>query len=80
MHLFRKFKVLTGVPPVIFLRNIRLEKAAILLRNKSGNITQIANSVGISSPSYFARCFREYFGVTPKDYLSSNNDKKNSYQ
>ncbi len=80
MHLFRKLKVLTGVPPVIFLRNIRLEKAAILLGNKTGNITQIANSVGFSSPSYFTRCFREYFGVSPKDYIKSNNDKKNSFQ
>jgi DNA-binding response OmpR family regulator len=71
MHLFRKLKALTGIPPVTLIRNMRLEKAAKLISCKAGNITEIANSVGISNPSYFSKCFRDYFGVLPKDYTGS---------
>lgn len=67
-HFFRKLKALTGVTPVVLIRNIRLEKAALLLQNKSGNVVEVANSVGISNPSYFTKCFREYYGVLPKDF------------
>lgn len=69
-HLFRKLKVLTGMGPIVLIRKLRMEKAARLLLSKSGNITEISNSVGISNPSYFTRCFREYFGMSPKDYLA----------
>jgi AraC-like DNA-binding protein len=67
-HLTRKLKVLTGLAPATLIRNIRLEKAAELLMAKAGNITEIANSVGISNPSNFTKAFRSYFGVSPKDY------------
>ncbi len=68
-HLTRKLKVLTGLTPGILIRNIRLEKAADLLRSKAGNITEVANSVGISNPSNFTKAFRKYFGKSPKDYM-----------
>ena len=74
-HLHRKLKVLTGVSPVVLIRNIRLEKAALLLKNKSGNVVEIANSVGISNPSYFTKCFREYFGVLPKDFQAETTSR-----
>jgi YesN/AraC family two-component response regulator len=45
-----------------------MERAGKLLRENRGNITEVANSVGISNPSYFTKCFRDYFGVSPKDY------------
>ena len=67
-HLTRKLKILTGISPGILIRNVRLEKAAELLEHKTGNITEIANSVGISNPSGFTRLFRSYFGVSPKEY------------
>jgi len=70
-HLFRKLKVLTGMSPVVLIRRFRMEKAARLLLSKSGNITEISNSVGISNPSYFTRCFREQFGMSPKEYLAA---------
>jgi AraC-like DNA-binding protein len=67
-HLTRKLKILTGLPPGTLIRNIRLEKAAEFLAQNTGNITEIANSVGISNPSNFTRAFRNYFGVSPKEY------------
>ena len=71
MHLSRKLKIITGLTPGTLIRNIRLEKAAELLLKKSGNITEIANSVGISNPSNFTKSFRNYFGVSPKGYTKS---------
>jgi DNA-binding response OmpR family regulator len=53
MHLSRKIKILTGYFPGIYIRNMRLEKAAELLSQKAGNITEVANSVGMSNPSNF---------------------------
>jgi AraC-like DNA-binding protein len=67
-HLNRKLKILTGLPAGIMIRNIRLEKGAELLRRKIGNITEVANSIGISNPSGFTKSFRIYFGVSPKEY------------
>lgn len=68
MHLTRKLRILTGLSPHIFIRNIRLEKAAEMLMKNAGNITEIAYSVGFSNASRFAKVFREYFGVLPKKY------------
>ncbi len=68
MHLSRKLKILTGMSPGALIRNMRLHRAAELLSEKAGNITEIANSVGMSNPSNFAKAFRNYFGVSPKKY------------
>ncbi|MDP4224179.1 MAG: DNA-binding response regulator, partial [Bacteroidota bacterium] len=68
-HLTRKLKILTGFAPGALIRNLRLEKAAELLTGKAGNVTEVANSVGISNPATFTRAFRTYFGVLPKEYV-----------
>ena len=57
----------TGADDLI--RNIRLEKAAEMLRSKSDNITQIAFAVGFNNPSWFAECFKKQFGVLPSEYF-----------
>ena len=72
-HLTRKLKILTGLSPGTLIRNIRLEKAAELLKNNKGNITEIANIVGVSNPSNFTKSFRKYFGVSPKEYSKHKN-------
>lgn len=69
IQFYRKIKALTGQSPNHFLRTIRLKRAADLLRHKSDNVAQIAFSVGFSSQSYFNKCFREQFGVTPGEYM-----------
>ena len=67
-HLYRKIKALTGLSTSILIRNFRMERAGKLLRENRGNITEVANSVGISNPSYFTKCFKDYFGVSPRDF------------
>jgi signal transduction histidine kinase/DNA-binding response OmpR family regulator/ligand-binding sensor domain-containing protein len=68
MHLFRKMKAITGMTPSMFIRTMRLKRAAQLLEQKAGNITEIACEVGFYNPSHFTKCFREAYGVNPKDY------------
>jgi transcriptional regulator GlxA family with amidase domain len=45
-----------------------LSHAAEMITNKAGNIAQIAYAVGFNNPSYFAKCFKEKFGISPSEY------------
>lgn len=66
-NFFRKFKALTGDTPNDYLKNYRLSRAAELIRN-GARINEAAETVGFTSSSYFAKCFKARFGVLPKDY------------
>ena len=70
-HLHRKIKDLTGTTPVDFLRNYRLSKAAVLLRQRQYNINEIAYQTGFSSPAYFTKCFKAVYNLTPKEYQNT---------
>jgi signal transduction histidine kinase/CheY-like chemotaxis protein len=67
-HLHRKIKELTGVSPVDFLRDYRLRKAAVLIKQQQLSISEVAYSTGFSSPAYFSKCFKVLYGMTPKEY------------
>ena len=69
--LYRKMKIATGLSPIEFIRNIRLKHGSQLLKNKSMSIAEVAYECGFSNPKYFATCFKEDFGVTPKEYQKS---------
>jgi AraC-like DNA-binding protein len=68
-QLYRKITNLTGRSANNFIRELRLQKALQLIRNRYGNITQIALETGFNNPSYFAKNFLERFGLTPFDAL-----------
>ena len=68
-HLHRKMKEMTGMPVTEFIRNIRLEQAARLLRERKLNITQVAYIVGFSNLGYFSTVFRKHFGLSPRDFI-----------
>lgn len=70
-QMFKKIDALTGSGPGELLRIMRLKKAAEHILTGKQNITQIMYEVGFQSPSYFARSFREYFGVNPSGYKKS---------
>lgn len=65
-QLYRKVKDLTGMSPVEFIREARLDKAAHLLRTTARNVSEIAYEVGFQSPAYFTKCYRIKFGHNPK--------------
>ena len=66
----RKLTALTGKSPSLYMRSLRLAKARELILNQSGNISEIAYSVGFSSPAYFTRCFKEEFGIPPSEAIN----------
>lgn len=67
-HLYRKLKTLTGLSPVEFIRVFKLQKACELLANSNLSIKEIGYSLGFNNLSYFVKCFREQFNVTPSAY------------
>lgn len=67
-QLHRKIKALTNETPGELLRNFRLKRAAQLLSQKADTVTQIAYQVGFNNLSYFAKCFKALFGVSPSSY------------
>ena len=62
------FKKYVGVTPNAFLLDVRLEKAAHLLRESDMNITEIAFETGFSGASYFSEAFRQKFGCSPREF------------
>ncbi len=73
-QLFRKIKGMTDQTVSEFIRNIRLKKAAIFLKNNIHTINEIIYKVGFNSQSYFNKCFRELYGKSPGEYTSAHNN------
>lgn len=67
VQLYRKLKSLTNSSPNELLRRIRLRRASSLLTATDMTVAEVAYEVGFSSPSYFAKCYKEEFGETPTD-------------
>ena len=70
VQLYRKCKSLTNVSPVELVRNIRLKQAKHLLQTSPQSVSEIAYEVGFSSPSYFAKCYRDQYGTSPTELRS----------
>lgn len=73
-QLYRKMTALTAYSPNEFIRHMRLTRAADLLRQRAGNVADIAYQTGFGSLSYFSKCFKEKFGVVPSVYTKSHFD------
>ncbi len=74
MQLHRKLKALTGLSSSEFIKNQRLKVAAQLIATKDLNISEVAYSTGFNDPSYFAKCFKQEYGVSPKEFVRKNKD------
>lgn len=70
-QLYRKLKDLVGMAPVEFVRSIRLDKAAHMLKTTSLTAQEIMYSVGFNNKSYFYREFGKKYGMSPKEYRMS---------
>ena len=67
VQLYRKIKTATGHTPIEIIRQERLRRAKTLLTDLSLSISEVAYRVGFSAPSYFAKCYKEYYGKSPSD-------------
>ena len=72
VQMYRKVKQLTGQSPVEIIRVTRLKKAEHLLKSTKMTVSEISYDVGFSSPSYFSKCFKDYFGVQPGEMRETN--------
>lgn len=68
---YRKFKSLTNMAPVEFVREIRLNKARELFDLGERNVSTVAYEVGFNNPKYFSTCFKTQFNVTPSEYIKN---------
>jgi len=68
MQLHRKLKALSEKSTSEFIRLIRMKRAAEMILNGQGTISEIAYEVGFNDPSYFTKCFRNEFGIPPSEY------------
>jgi YesN/AraC family two-component response regulator len=76
VHLYRKIKKLTDMSVSEFVIMVKLKKSLELLRNSGKTIAEIAFEVGFSSPSYYTRCFREQFKMSPTEYMQNKKGEK----
>lgn len=71
-NLYRKITSLTGMPPVEFIRYIRLQSAAAMMTREGANVSEAAYSCGFNDLSYFCKAFKKQFGTSPKKFKGRN--------
>ena len=74
--LYRKIKALTGQSPSVFIRTIRLKRAAELLKAGHYNVSEVAYQVGFLEMSYFSRCFKRQFHCNPSQYVNQHKENE----
>lgn len=76
IQLYRKLQKLTGKNISQYIREFRLERAMELLKEKMASVAETAYQVGFGSPSYFNKCFHEYYGYTPGEVVKLYEQKE----
>lgn len=64
-NLHRKVKAIAKTTAVQFIRQVRLKAALEMLKQSSFTVSEVAYKTGFGSPSYFVKCFHEYYGFPP---------------
>ena len=63
-------------PPMAYITEVRMERAAELLGTGSMSVTEIADKCGFEDVYYFSKAFKKYYGASPKNYISGNKQQK----
>ena len=74
VHLNRKLKENGNVPPSNLIKSFRMKQAAYLLANNQVNVSEVAYRVGYASHSYFSSTFKDFFGMTPREFVARYSD------
>ena len=65
---YKKVKALTGQTPADYIKALRMNRAAEMLKDETITVAEVCYQVGINDPHYFAKVFRQQFGISPKKY------------
>lgn len=65
---YNKIKALTGMAPNDFIRNIRMQEAAALLKSQRYTVAEVADMMGFADPKYFTDTFKKFYGIPPSIY------------
>lgn len=76
VHMHRKLKELTNQSARDFIRGIRLKQAASLLTSKKLSVSEVAYATGFSNLSHFSNSFKEFYGVSPSEYINSSSSQQ----
>lgn len=68
----RRLKQLFNTTPKLYIRDYRLTRAMQLLKQRRGNVNEVASMCGFDNNSYFSVCFREKYGMTPSEMLGNS--------
>lgn len=77
-QMYRRCKQLTGNSPVEILRIQRMRRAGQLLSTTGQNVSEVTYACGFTSPSYFTKCFKEYYGMSPTDFVRHHHGNKHN--
>ena len=73
-HLHRKLQDLTDLTTAGYIRMMRLERAAQLLEQQAGNVSEVAYAVGFKNADHFSRLFKQSFGIVPSEFANDVSD------
>lgn len=69
---YNKLKAVTEQAPADFIRTQRMNKAALLLKERKHSINSISDMTGFNDPKYFTEVFKKHFNMTPSQYMKEN--------
>lgn len=75
-YISHSFKKDVGLSPMEYLMTIRIKESKILLRTTNYSVSQIADIVGFTTPTYFSKQFRKVTGISPSDYREQFSKEK----
>jgi AraC-like DNA-binding protein/quercetin dioxygenase-like cupin family protein len=67
-HFSRRFKAVTGMPPMKYFMHLKIKKACFLLQSTSLKVKAISRDLGFDNQYYFSRCFKIWVGCSPQSY------------
>lgn len=77
-QMYRRCKQITGNSPVEILRMQRMQRAGQLLSTTDQNISEVTYACGFTSPSYFTKCFKDHYGMSPSDFVRHQQANKHN--
>ena len=73
---YKKVKMLTGLSPVEYIRSLRMQEAAKLLKTKQYKVFEVVYMVGFSDVKYFRQCFTKEFGFSPSEFIKQTEEAR----